>query len=711
MILSIFIIFNFYITDILDKETHEIKNLIKKTFPLFEDYSDNKIRIEFFITENIEDYIIPLETDIKHNIEFKRLRVLIDLEIKPLAPSKRILNLKSEMYVTGWNDKVLLPPLYVKRKSKGVVEKKILKFLKGEELDLKYENPEGKKLFAPPFETNIDIIKLPDGKNQNETTISINRNKIVTGWNDYRNNYGGYVTVGSTYSHDAGITWGENLFPGVGALGDTNQGDPVIAFGNGDTVFFTFISFNRGSFTGDLALCKSFDGGKTWTPPINITNTPSDLDDKPWISVYGDTILITWARFFSSFDGIKFIKSIDGGNNFTPPVHINYGGNGSIPKKGRGDTIYVLWGLDYPQNSYYDLGIWISKSTNGGNTFSSPIHVADLYYSSGILPWRDYPLPSFDVDRNTGYIYVVFHSADPGYNHLDAYFTRSTNGGLTFEPPIRLNDDITESQFFPSVSVDDSGYVHVIWYDTRRGNDSLDIYYKVSKDYGQTFSSEIRVTDRAKRPYRIDFIGDYIQVNAKDYLVGADWCHPDDAYTSDDVWFARLKRDRVPPLITVIYPNGGETFSANDTVNVRFNIKDNSGISWIYFFCSLDSGLTYVKIDSINKRDSVFTWVIPDTSSQKALFKIGARDYVWNYSFDVSDSVFTIEKTLVYEKLSHRENEFLTQNIILSLKELKIRNFEIINKTGRKIKDNKLRGEIYFIKYREKTYKIILLGK
>jgi|GEM_PF-2473846 len=710
MILSIFVMFSFYITDISNKGTYQIKNLIKNNFPGFEEYSDNQIGFEFYIRENIEDYIIPSETDIRHNIEFKSLRVIIDLEIKPVSFSKTVLNLKSEMYVTGWNNKVLIPPLYVKRKSRGVIERKIIEFLKGGNLNLKVENPEKANLFSPPFETNIDIIKPPDGQNQNETTISINKNKIVAGWNDYRNNVGGYVTVGCTYSHDAGITWGENLFPAEFALGDTNQGDPVMDFGSGDTVFFVFISFNRGSFTGDLGFCKSFDGGKTWSSPINLTNTPSDLDDKPWMSVYGDTVLITWAKFGGWNSGIKFIKSVDGGNTFTSPVHINSSGNGSMPKKGRGDTIYVLWAMDYPQDPNYDQGIWISKSTDGGSTFSSPFHVADVYYS-GILPWRDYVIPSFDVDRNTGYIYVVFHSADAGYTDFDAYFTRSTDGGLTFETPVRLNAVTTGAQFFPSVSVDDSGYVHVIWYDTRRGNDSLDIYYKVSKDYGQTFSSEMRVTDHAKRPYRSDFIGDYIQVDAKDYLVGADWCHPDNAYTSDDVWFAGLKRDTVPPLITVLYPNGGEILSANDTINVRFNITDNSGISWIYFSYSLDSGLTYVKLDSISHSDSIFTWIIPDTSSQKALFKIEARDYVWNYSFDVSDSIFTIEKTDVKEKVSQRKNKPIPQNIILTLNKLNIKNFDIINKTGRKIRNNKLKKGIYFIRYKKRTYKIIMLGK
>ncbi len=700
------IIFGILIKDTLDKSPYQIREKLLNLFSINEK-SETELAFSIILKKDIENFIYVTEKDIDCGFIFKKLRINFDIKINQLSYNKTELIINSETEVFGWYDKIFLPPTYSKRESKGIIERKIVNYLKGiEKFDIEYENEFSYHIFSPPFDQNIDIIKAPDGKNQNETTISINKNKIVCGWNDYRGSPG-YVTVGCTYSHNGGITWGENLFPARELMADSNQGDPVIDFGNGDTVFFVFISFNRGSFTGDLGFCKSFDGGKTWTTPINITNTPSDLDDKPWMSVYGDTIFIAWDVYGSGY-GVYLIKSTDGGNTFSSKVFLTSNGIAPIPRKGRGDTVYVVWTYDNPQNPSYDYGIWLKKSQNGGNSFGSEMHVADFYYNS-ILPWRDYTLPSFDVDRNNGYLYVVYHSADPSHTNFDVYFTRSTNGGLSFSTPQRLNINTQGNQFFPSVSVDDSGYVHVIWYDTRKGIDSLELYYRVSKNFGQDFLSEIKVTDRARKPFRVDFIGDYIELCAKNYIIGTDFCHSDVSYTSDDIWFARLKRDNIPPSVTLIFPNGGETFYARDTIDVKFNIYDNSGISFIYFLYSLDGGNSFIKIDSISHLDTLYKWIIPDTTTNSALFRVEVRDYVWNFSFDESDTIFSIIKTDVKERFVEKKEGSTLPTIISDLRKHNSGKFLNFDYSGKKRNINGLKSGIYFIKIKGKIYKYIYL--
>ncbi|MEO0254363.1 MAG: sialidase family protein [candidate division WOR-3 bacterium] len=702
------LIFGVLIKDTLVKNPYQIKEKLNNFFTLKEK-SEREIEFTLIFKKDIENFILLAEKDIKRKFIFKELKMKIEFKMNPLSPQKTEIILNSEAEVFGWYDKVFIPPTYLKRESKGIIERKILDYLKEKEnFDIKYENENSLNIFSLPFDQNIDIIKPPDNKNQNETTISINKNKIVCGWNDYRG-YPGYVTVGTTYSHNGGITFGNNLFPARGLMADSNQGDPVIDFGNGDTVFFTFISFNRGSFTGDLGFCRSFDGGKTWETPINLTNTPFDLDDKPWMSVYGDTIFIVWDVISSTY-GVYLMKSTDGGNSFSSPLYLTSSGMAPIPRKGRGDTIYVLWTYDSPQNPAYDYGIWLIKSVDGGNTFGSPIHVADYYYNS-ILPWRDYVLPSFDVDRKNGNLYVVYHSSDPSHTQFDVYFTRSIDGGQSFSVPQRLNLNTVRSQFFPSVSVDDSGYVHVVWYDTRKSIDSLELYYRVSKDFGLNFSNEIKVTDRARKPYRQNFIGDYIEVCTKDYIVGTDFCHSDINYTSDDIWFARLKRDKTPPQVSVIFPNGEETFYAGDTIYVKYSLYDNSGISLINFHYSIDGGNSFIKIDSIFHFDTLFEWIIPDTTSNNVLFRVDAKDYVWNSSFDTSDGPFSIIKLNTSEKYKTEKENLRIPTIVSDISGYNSFKFLLFDYSGRKSTIKNLKRGIYFVKFKNRIYKQVYINK
>lgn len=490
------------------------------------------------IDKNIEEYIILEYPDKVHKKIWKDLQFQSEIELKNSEKGTKI-TISSNIEVLGWPDKIFIPPVYEKRKSSGKLEREIFRALNDKQFRKKFKKkikPFDFSEFDPPFEQNVDLITTPpaDGVTQNELSCEIKGAKIVAGWNDQRGTGGGAgYTVGMSYSADSGFSWSQNQFPADG-LWYPEQGDPVLTWGKGDTVYFAFITFDRYAWTGDIGLLISPDGGATWSDTINITND-SAFDDKPWINAYGDTVLLSYMA-----GSIYFRKSVDGGLTFSSPVYINSGGNGSMPKMGPNGEIYVMWGLDSPQNWQYDEGIWIRKSTDGGNSFGSTVHVADLYDSQSLLPWRCYAIPSMDVDMNTGYVYITYQSTDAGHTHWDAYIARSTDGGNSFESPVRINDVTTGHQFFPWVSVDEYSRVHVIWYDTREGGYNLDIYYAYSDDYGQIFSPSMRVTDVTKPPVGQTFIGDYIAVDATNGLVGAAWCHPATDNNSDDAWFARM---------------------------------------------------------------------------------------------------------------------------------------------------------------------------
>ena len=82
---------------------------------------------------------------------------------------------------------------------------------------------------------------------------------------------------------------------------------------------------------------------------------------------------------------------------------------------------------------------------------------------------------------------------------LDVMFARSTNGGVNWSSPIKVNDDPSTSayQWFGTMSVAPNGRIDVIWLDTRDnpGTYISALYYSNSTDGGATWSPNERLSD------------------------------------------------------------------------------------------------------------------------------------------------------------------------------------------------------------------------
>jgi hypothetical protein len=120
----------------------------------------------------------------------------------------------------------------------------------------------------------------------------------------------------------------------------------------------------------------------------------------------------------------------------------------------------------------------------------------------------------------------------------DVWVIVSTDAGMTFSEPIRVNDNTTPSrQFQPWVAVDRYGAVHAVWTDLR-DNGANATYYARMTDFEEGFEPNVEVTDDTGAP--ASFLGDYkgIDVVGRDVVVT--WT---DTRTnrSGDIYFARAK--------------------------------------------------------------------------------------------------------------------------------------------------------------------------
>ena len=139
---------------------------------------------------------------------------------------------------------------------------------------------------------------------------------------------------------------------------------------------------------------------------------------------------------------------------------------------------------------------------------------------------------SIAVDpTDSNVVYAAYHALNGSPPNTDIFVVRSTDGGLTWGSPVRVNDDATNKhQLFPALAVS-NGVLHVAWCDLRESsnpndpvatNDSLNIYYAYSNLGGvayPSFSANVRVSDVGQQAnctvVGFHQFGDYIGIAAR----------------------------------------------------------------------------------------------------------------------------------------------------------------------------------------------------
>lgn len=101
--------------------------------------------------------------------------------------------------------------------------------------------------------------------------------------------------------------------------------------------------------------------------------------------------------------------------------------------------------------------------------------------------------------------------------------------------------------------------------------------------------------------------------------------------------------DTTPPSVTLIIPNGGETYIGNNSAAAQWIAGDASGIAAIDLYLSLDNGATYKPIALGLSNTGTHTWFPANRPTTEALLRVVATDNAFNTGADVSDAVFTIE--------------------------------------------------------------------
>jgi len=176
--------------------------------------------------------------------------------------------------------------------------------------------------------------------------------------------------------------------------------------------------------------------------------------------------------------------------------------NGMVARVDNKGNAYVMWPTGTANiNPAPPGGLALSKSTDGGKTWTSALAIPFSYDNATGGPASAYP--QFAVAPN-GTLHIVYNrNPTPDVaGTSEVYGRASYDGGKTWSEPRVLSDDDPKNfggQFFPNISIAPNGRVDVIWWDTRdmQGLRAIDAYYSYSTDDGRHWSKNQRITHQS----------------------------------------------------------------------------------------------------------------------------------------------------------------------------------------------------------------------
>jgi hypothetical protein len=303
----------------------------------------------------------------------------------------------------------------------------------------------------------------------------------------------------------------------------------------------------------------------------------------------------------------------------------------------RGDTVYLVWGDNrYGNPLWSNARVFFSKSTDAGNTWSSNLIISqDIDNFSCAIPHI-----SLDAFGN---IYVAYSWWDTGSDNRDIYFTKSTDSGVSFSPPIIVNDSAEVlSQVYPACAVDSSGQnVYVVWQDWRNPQYDTDIYFARSTDGGTSFLSSMRVNDddSAKQRYPVVACDDSGQNIYVAWMDNRDTLHGWDVYFSRSIDYGQTFEANY--LISDTTTTGGTVqgypsiYYKNDIIYLVW--RDQSNGYCVTFSKSTDNGVSFgqqVVVPDDPQAQGGFPSITAADSGKVCVVWEDFRDYV-TYGHDI----------------------------------------------------------------------------
>lgn len=333
----------------------------------------------------------------------------------------------------------------------------------------------------------------------------------------------------------------------------------------------------------------------------------------PEMVVVDDNIYVGW-----SSSGLMFSRSTDGGNTFSEPIKLAENPKNIVAQvmfkiAANGDNVYMVYSNE--------KDVFLVRSTDKGTSFSESVNISRMNIEPDSVAMVTFPVISVAGDR----VYVAWVTSSPGWSEI--FFAQSSDGGTSFgEHQNVSNNPVLSSD--PKIAAYDK-YVYLAWTDTPEPYSQVS--FAVSKDGGHSFESRQNASfDETK------IAAANIQVAADEKYGYITW---DEGYRDEDTEqntqsaiFARIAHLQNEPDFIKQIAIGGITNLAVTNGNVyATTTPPEQGIGNVAFIRSLDGGETF----SDQKIISNQTWSLHprDSGPSTVMAANGANVFVaWRYT-------------------------------------------------------------------------------
>jgi len=369
--------------------------------------------------------------------------------------------------------------------------------------------------------------------------------------------------------------------------------DPTITADASGNVYAGFIADNA---NGDNAMCvsASTNSGQTWGMPVAVNldfgpvappNPAYRFNDRCQITSdtistgqYAGNVYLTWikdrgAGMPTPTSDIWFATSANQGAAWTFPtphpatseaiINDNPGtdlANIPVPTIAANGTVYVAW-LNYNVQTGGQGRIILDRSTDGGVNWGADqtvatINLPPLSVTTQNPPGTDAlakggtPIAADPTNANNLYIAYASDVNTADTDEADIFLIRSTNAGVNWSAPVKVNHDDTTfgDNIMPWIDVKPDGTIDVAWYDRRNDvNDALwDVYIAKSTDSGQSFSANVRVSDTSFATPTNKWLGEYLGLATDGNDAYVAWTSSLSDAAKGDVYFDQIANSTIP---------------------------------------------------------------------------------------------------------------------------------------------------------------------
>lgn len=241
--------------------------------------------------------------------------------------------------------------------------------------------------------------------------------------------------------------------------------------------------------TGNSILYTRWDG-LSWSVPLDILFVPGESRAE-WPVVTIDTenkLHVLWESYTAIYYSSAPSWDADSAQNWSQPLPLTSNSN-STPW-GAGITADIQGTLHVAYSAIGDEeGLNYTRSTDGGESWELPLRLYGPF-----APLEEPPSMVHIITDETGRLHVVWQRNQVEGSGYGVYYVRSTNGGETWESPIQLADRDPEdfSVGTPYLIANGESELHLIYVDGAYTG-SKGRFHRISRDGGATWSAPMHI--------------------------------------------------------------------------------------------------------------------------------------------------------------------------------------------------------------------------